>query len=95
MIDKIPHKKKPLFIKKVDLTKFNKYRKNPAAMLISNYDLGYKGLFGICWGWYKFKFDMYELNFGMRHMWYWTLKMKLKMKIRKFRKKGESEIEFG
>jgi len=51
---------------------------------MSEDDLGYRGLFGIRWGWLKFKWDMFEMMFIIKHKWYSSLKWN----IRKLRYKS-------
>ena len=71
--------KKPLFIKYVDIDKWKQYKKNrPSACLMSEYDLGYRGLFGIQWGWLLFRWEMFELKLLIKYKWYSKLKWKYK-----------------
>jgi len=66
---------KNIFTKKVDMKKWREYtKKHPGACLMSQYDLGYKGLFGIEWGWYKTRLGWWWLSMQMKYTWLWKLK---------------------
>lgn len=81
--------KKPLFIKRVDMDKWREAKKdNPGACLVSEYDLGYRGLFGIQWGWWKCRFDMWWMSFRITHLWASNLHFNLRRMRFKFYSEG-------
>ena len=61
---------KPLFIKRCKPSDFPK-----GSCWISLNDLGYRGLFGIQWGWLQCRLSMFDLNLKIKHPWYFKLSM--------------------
>lgn len=69
---------KSLFVKRADMKKWAEYRKtHPAACLVSEYDLGYRGMLWIRWGWLICRFQMWWLSYKINHPWAFGLGWKL------------------